>query len=86
MSEEKRPLILIADRQLATLLSLDALLSLEGYRVTTCASSFAVLKAVAREKLDLVIAGRVGQLVPGSVSSSSSAGASVSTPEHRPST
>ena len=60
MSEEKRPRILIADRQLATLLSLDALLSLEGYRVTTCASSFEVLKVVAREKLDLVIAGRVG--------------------------
>jgi len=60
MTEEKRPLILIADRQLATLLSLDALLSLEGYRVTTCSSSFEVLKAVARKKVDLVVAGRVG--------------------------
>jgi CheY-like chemotaxis protein len=62
MSEEKRPLILIADRQLATLLSLDALLSLEGYRVTMCSSSSEALKAVAREKLNLVIAGRVGPL------------------------
>jgi len=62
MSEEKRPLILIADRQLATLLSLDALLSLEDYRVTMCSSSSEALKAVAREKLNLVIAGRVGPL------------------------
>jgi len=62
MSEEKRPLILIADRQLATLLSLEALLSLEGYRVTMCSSSSEALKAVAREKLNLVIAGRVGPL------------------------
>ncbi len=62
MSEEKRPLILIADRQLATHLSLDALLSLEGYRVTMCSSSSEALKAVAREKLNLVIAGRVGPL------------------------
>jgi len=60
MSEDKRPLILIADRQLATLLSLDALLSLEGYQVTTCSSSFEALKAVARKKVDLVVAGRVG--------------------------
>lgn len=60
MSEEKKPLILIADRQLGTLLSLDALLSLEGYRVTTCSSSAEALQAVARQKLDLVIAGRVG--------------------------
>ena len=62
MSEEKRPLILIADRQLATLLSLEALLRLEGYRVTMCSSSSEALKAVAREKLNLVIAGRVGPL------------------------
>ena len=60
MTEEKRPLILIADRQLATLLSLDALLSLEGYRVTTCSSSFEALKVVARKKVDLVVVGRVG--------------------------
>jgi len=60
MSEEKRPRILIADRQLATLLSLDDLLSLEGYWVTTCSSSSEALKAVARTRLDLVIVGRVG--------------------------
>jgi DNA-binding NarL/FixJ family response regulator len=60
MSEEKKPLILIADRQLGTLISLDALLSHEGYRVTTCSSSDAALRAVAWQKLDLVIEGRVG--------------------------
>ena len=60
MSDDRRPLILIADRRLGTLLSLESLLSFEGCRVTPCASSFAVLKAVARRRPDLVIAGRVG--------------------------
>lgn len=60
MSEDKKPLILIVDRQLSTLTSLDALLSREGYRVTTCSSSAEALKAVAGQKLDLVIAGRAG--------------------------
>jgi CheY-like chemotaxis protein len=60
MSEEKKPLILIVDRRLNTLTSLDALLSREGYRVTTCSSSAEALKAVAGQKIDLVIAGRAG--------------------------
>src|SRR6188472_3864622 len=64
MSGDKRPLILIADRQLGPLLSLESLLSLEGYRVTPCASSFAVLNAIARQRPDLVIAGRVGPESP----------------------
>ena len=64
MSGDKRPLILIADRQLGTFLSLESLLSLEGYRVTPCASSFAVQKSVARQRPDLVIAGRVGPESP----------------------
>jgi CheY-like chemotaxis protein len=60
MSEEERPLILIVDRNLSTLTSLDSLLTREGYRVTTCSSSAEALKAVAGQKLDLVIAGRAG--------------------------
>ena len=60
MSEEKKPLILIADRQVGTLVSLDSLFSLQGYRVTTCSSSDQVLKTVAQRRPDLVIAGRVG--------------------------
>jgi DNA-binding response OmpR family regulator len=60
MAVEEKPLILIADRQLGTLISLEALLSLEGYRVTTCSSTSEALKAVAWQRLDLVIAGRVG--------------------------
>ena len=60
MSEEKKPLILIIDRHLSTLTSLDSLLSQQGYRVTTCSSSAEALKAVAGQKLDLVIAGKSG--------------------------
>jgi CheY-like chemotaxis protein len=60
MSDEKNPLILIVDRDLETLTSLDSLLSREGYRVTTCSSSAEALKAVAGQKIDLVIAGRSG--------------------------
>src|SRR4029079_532760 len=60
MAEELKPLILIVDRDLSTLTSLDSLLSREGYRVTTCSSSAEALKAVAGPELDLVIAGRVG--------------------------
>ena len=60
MSEEKKPLILIVDRHLGTLTSLDFLLSRQGYRVTTCSSSAEAQQAVAGQRLDLVIAGRVG--------------------------
>ena len=60
MSEEQKPLILIVDRHLNTLSSLDSLLSREGYRVTTCSSSSEALRAVAGQKLDLVVAGSVG--------------------------
>jgi two-component system sensor histidine kinase/response regulator len=60
MSEEKKPLILIVDRQLSTLTSLDTLLSREGYCVTTCSSSAEALKAVVGQRLDIVIAGRGG--------------------------
>jgi DNA-binding NarL/FixJ family response regulator len=60
MSEEKTPLILIVDRHLSTLTSLDSLLSGQGYRVRTCSSSIEALKAVAGQHLDLVIAGKVG--------------------------
>ena len=60
MSEEEKPLVLIVDRDLSTLTSLDSLLSREGYRVTTCSSSAEALKAMAGQKLDLVIAGRAG--------------------------
>jgi len=60
MSEEEKPLILIVDRHLSTLTSLDSLLSREGYRVTTCSSSSEALKAVGGQKLDLVIAGSAG--------------------------
>jgi len=60
MTDEQKPLILIVDRQLETLTSLDSLLSREGYRVTTCSSSAEALKAVAGQKIDLVIAGRSG--------------------------
>jgi DNA-binding response OmpR family regulator len=60
MSEEQKPLILIVDRHLNTLSSLDSLLSREGYRVSTCSSSAEALKAVAGQRLDLVVAGSVG--------------------------
>jgi DNA-binding response OmpR family regulator len=60
MSEEQKPLILIVDRHLDTLTTLDSLLSREGFRVTTCSSSAEALKAVAGQRLDLVIAGSVG--------------------------
>jgi len=60
MEEELKPLILIVDRHLNTLTWLDSLLSREGCRVTTCSSSVEALKAVAAQRLDLVIAGSVG--------------------------
>ena len=60
MSEEQKPLILIVDQHLNTLTRLDSLLSREGYRVSTCSSSAEALKAVAGQKLDLVVAGRAG--------------------------
>lgn len=60
MAEEMKPMILIVDRNLNTLTSLDSLLSREGYRVSTCSSSGEALKAVAGQRLDLVVAGRVG--------------------------
>jgi DNA-binding NarL/FixJ family response regulator len=60
MSGEMKPLILIVDRQLSTLTSLDYLLSREGYRVTTCSSGAEALKAAAGQRIDLVIAGRGG--------------------------
>src|SRR6188768_1133787 len=60
MSEDLKPRILIVDRQLETLTWLDSLLSREGYRVTTCSSSAQALKSVAGQRLDLVVAGRVG--------------------------
>ena len=60
MSEEKSARILIVDRQLTTLSSLDSLLSRLGYRVTTCCSASEALEAVAGHKFDLVVAGRVG--------------------------
>ena len=66
MSEEMKPLILIVDRQLSTLTSLDSLLSQHGYRVTTCSSSTEAMKAVAGQRLDLVIAGGDGPERPGS--------------------
>jgi two-component system response regulator HydG len=60
MPEENKPLILIVDRDLSTLTSLDSTLSGQGLRVTTCSSSSEALKAVAGQRLDLVIVGRVG--------------------------
>jgi len=60
MEEELKPLILIVGGHLNTLTWLDSLLSREGYRVTTCSSSVEALKAVAGQRLDLVIAGSVG--------------------------
>lgn len=60
MSDEARPLILIVDRRLSTLRSLDSLLSRQEYRVTTCSSSAEALRVVAGSKFDLVIAGRGG--------------------------
>ena len=60
MSEDLKPRILIVDRHLETLTWLDSLLSREGYRVTTCPSSAQALKAVAGQRLDLVVVGRVG--------------------------
>ncbi len=60
MSAEKKPLILIVDRQLEILNSLDSLLSREGYRVSTCYSSAEAMEAVAGRTIDLVIAGGVG--------------------------
>ena len=60
MSEETKPLILIIDRRLSTLDSLDALLRREGYRVTLCSSSPEALKAIAGQKQELVIVGRTG--------------------------
>lgn len=60
MAEEHEATVLIVDRELSTLSSLDSLLSRRSYRVTTCCSSDQALKAVAGQKFDLVIAGRVG--------------------------
>ncbi len=60
MSEENKPMILVVERQLSTLTSLDALLSREGNRVTTCSSTTAAMEALAGQKFDLVIAGRSG--------------------------
>ena len=67
MSEEQKPLILIVDRHLNTLSSLDSVLSREGYRVSTCSSSAEALKAVAGQRLDLVVAGSVGPEPQGTV-------------------
>jgi len=66
MSEESKPLILIADRHLSTLTWLDSLLSREGYRVTTCSSSGEALKGVAGQNIALVIAGKMGSERDGS--------------------
>jgi DNA-binding NarL/FixJ family response regulator len=60
MSGEKKPLILIVDRQLSTMTSLDYLLTREGYRVSTCSSGAEALKSAAGQSIDLVIAGRGG--------------------------
>ena len=60
MSDEEKQLILIVDRNLSTLTKLDSLLSREGYRVSTCSSSAEARKAVAGQRLDLVVAGSVG--------------------------
>ena len=60
MSEERAPWVLIVDRRLGTLLSLDGLLSRNGYRVTTSSSSAEALEEVASRKPDLVISGRSG--------------------------
>lgn len=60
MPEERAPWVLIVDRRLGTLLSMDNLLSRHGYRVTTCTSSAEVLEEVTAQKPDLVIAGRSG--------------------------
>src|SRR5687768_10831558 len=67
MSEEQKPLILIVDRNLNTLTSLDSLLSREGYRVTTCSSSAQALQAITGQRLDLVVAGDVGPESHGAV-------------------
>jgi response regulator RpfG family c-di-GMP phosphodiesterase len=60
MTDEKKPLILIVDQHLETRTALDSLLSREGYRITTCSSSAEALRAIAAQKIDLVIAGRSG--------------------------
>lgn len=65
MSEEKKPRILVVDRRMATLTSLNSLLGRKGYDVTTCSSSAEALEAVAGRRRDLVIAGTDGPERPG---------------------
>lgn len=66
MSEDAKPLVLIADRHLSTLTRMDSLLSRQGYRVTPCSSAVETLKAVAGQRIDLVIVGAVGTEQEGS--------------------
>jgi len=67
MNGVENPLILIVDRHLETLTTLDSLLSRQGYRVTTCSSSAEALKAIAGKQLDLVIVGQCGPARNGAV-------------------
>lgn len=57
MPHKKTPRILVVNRDLDTLTSLDFLLTREGYRVTLCSSLSEALRAIARRGFDLVIAG-----------------------------
>jgi DNA-binding response OmpR family regulator len=57
LTDEKKGLILIVDRDLESLAWLDSLLTREGFRVTLCCSPDDALKAISTRRVDLVIVG-----------------------------
>ncbi len=57
MFDKSEPRIMVVDQDLGMLTSMDSLLTRQGYLVTICSSSAEALSAVARNGLDVVIAG-----------------------------
>jgi len=60
MSDKKKPLILVVADDLGRLTYLDSLLGRKGNLITTCSTCADAEKAVAGNKVDLVIVGKMG--------------------------
>jgi DNA-binding response OmpR family regulator len=61
MSDEKKPLLLVVADDLGKLTYLDSLLSRKGNLITTCSTRADAEKAVAGNKVNLVIVGKMGE-------------------------
>jgi DNA-binding NtrC family response regulator len=61
MSDEKKPLILVVADDLGRLTYLDSLLGRKGNLITTCSTHADAEKAVAGNKVDLVIVSKMGE-------------------------